>query len=198
MSYRWYVIRTQPRAEYLAADELERDEVEIFFPRVKTPHPRFGHEDMPLFPGYLFLRCDPEEEGWPTFRPRHRVLGWVGFEGVVPSIPDRAVGELRERLDGIGREGGLWRRFRCGERVEVISNGIESVAQVVEEAKSPQGRVKVLLSFMGRLVSAQVPWESLRSWEEHPWEAHRAPRRTRGRGRWIGGQGATAAARGSV
>ncbi len=120
--------------------------------------------------------------------------GWVSFGGEVPSVPDEVVSVLRERAEAIDREGGLWRHYRPGETVRIISNNIESLAEVIEEAKSPQARVKVLLSFMGRLVSAQVPWENLQPTEDLSSEKLRPTRRTRGRGRWIQGFGPRAAA----
>ena len=195
MARSWYVLRVEPRAEYLAAAELGRDQFEIFFPRVNSPHHRIGRPDTPLFPGYLFLRCDPQAGGWPTFRLAHRVAGWVSFGGVIPPIPDDVMIQLARRVAEINEAKGLWRRFRQGETVQVVSNSIQGLAQVVEEAKSPQARAKVLLEFMGRMVQAQVPWGHLRAIEDNPREPQRVPRRTRGGGRWIRGYGPSAAGR---
>jgi hypothetical protein len=108
---------------------------------------------------------------------------------VVPPIPDEAIAELRERVEVRHREGGLWGRFRTGQQVRVISPGIETFAEVVEEARSPRHRVRVLLEFMGRLVEAQVPYESLWPADHDSGETHHLPRRTRGKGRWIRGFG---------
>lgn len=196
MALRWYVVRTEPRGEYLAAGELCRDGFEVLFPRAKTPHPRSGHGDVPLFPGYLFLGCDANSEGMPSLARAVHVLGWVSFGGVVPSLPDEFVEELGRRLEAINREGGLWRRFRRGEKVCVVSGSLQNLAEVVEEAKSPRARVRVLMEFMGRVVSARVPWENLRSIEGESAESYRIPRRTRGRGRWIRGFGSRALATG--
>ena len=67
-----------------------------------------------------------------------------------------------------------------------------TVAEVVEESKSPQGRVKVLLEFMGRLVSAQVGWQDLTPIQDEQYPKRRVPRRTRGGGRWIRDAGSPA------
>ena len=189
MGLNWYVLRTEPRAEYMAAAELDGDGFEVFFPRVTSPHQRVGHTDLPLFPGYLFLRCDPQSDGWPSFRMRHRVSGWVNFAGVIPAVPDEVIAEVAHRIDGINATNGLWRRFRQGERVQVTSHGLGAVGEVVEEAKSPQARARVLLNFMGRLVQAQVPWADLQPVQHQITDNQRLPRRTRGRGRWIQGFG---------
>ena len=191
MGMGWYVLRTEPHAEYLAAAQLNRDGIEVFFPRVKVIYPRRGHADTPLFPGYIFLRWDPENGGWPTFRAVHRVLGLVVFGGVAPTIPEPVISELAERLTNINEGGGVWRRYRPGEKVRVVSKSIESLAEIVEEAKSSRSRAKVLLEFMGRMVQAQVPWEHLQPLEEAGTNQP-LPRRTRGRGRWIRGFGSRA------
>lgn len=191
MGLGWYVARTEPRAEALAADELKRDGLAVFAPRVRAINPKRGHEEVPLFPGYLFVRCDPQTDGWPVFRPLHRILGWVNFGGDVPSLPDELVNELRDRLEVISSQGGMWRYFQPGEKVRVVSQSLEGLAEVVDHAKSPEARVKVLLEFMGRRVPAQVPWQNLLPVEPEPFIRPTIkptpPRRTRGRGRWIGG-----------
>ena len=185
MAPRWYAARTEPRTEFLAADELTRDGIQVFFPRVKLPQPRTNQAYIPLFPGYLFLRCDPEAERWPSFRPAHRIIGWVRFGGEIPWLPDEVIEALMEQSEAINRQGGLWRRFQAGEKVQVVSGHLEGLAEVVKDAKSPQARVQVLLEFMGRLVKAHVPWENLRPVEEREIVRSTAPRRTRGRNRWV-------------
>jgi transcriptional antiterminator RfaH len=189
----WYVVRTEPRAEFLAAGELAKDGFEVFFPRIKADHPRLGHTDIPFFPGYLFLRCEPDGAGWPIFRPAHRVLGWLSFENEIPWLSDAEVSLLKERSMELNHEGGLWRRFHAGEKVSISSNGIQGLAEVVEDTKSPDSRVKVLLEFMGRLVSAQVPWQSVQPVGENRQDPSKHSRRTRGRGRWVQGSGPRAA-----
>ena len=182
-----YVARTEPRAEFIAAEELARDGYDVFFPRITETNPRPGHTETPLFPGYLFLRCDPEAGVWPSFRAIHRIIGWLSFGSEVPCIPERYVAELIERLDLINRQGGMLRRFSPGQKVYVDSGSLQGLAEVVEGAKSPRARAKVLLWFMGRLVQAQVPLEHLRPLEDGPEETQRFPRRTRGKGRWVSG-----------
>ena len=186
---KWYVIRTEPQADYLAAEELERAGFETFFPRIKRVSPKKGPADGPLFPGYLFLRWDLEAEGKPSLRRAPHVSGWVSFDGVVIPVPDEAIAELADRVEAVNMNGGLWRRFKPGDQVYVASKTIQGLAQVVEEGKSPQARVRVLMEFMGGLVPAQVPREDLQPVAEEPGSNFRSARRTRGQGRWIRGFG---------
>jgi len=192
MALAWYVARTRPLAEYWARDHLEARGIECFLPAVCALSPRRGRKDAPLFPGYLFTRYDLEEQGELLLRQVPQVLGLVQFGGVVPPVPDEVMADLTIRVKEINMTGGLCTRFRAGERVWVIYGATETLADVVEKPKSAQARVRVLLEFMGRLVPAQVPRQSLRpaSMDEATMnERRRAPRRTRGRGRWIQGFG---------
>ena len=145
-----------------------------------------------MFPGYLFIRCDSEADGWPSFRPAHRVSGWVRSGTEIPVVPDDVMEILMRDLGTLAGEEGFWRRYAPGEKVTVVSKSMQGSATVLEEPRSPESRVKVLLEFMGRLVHAQIPWDNLRPIDHLPEEAPqrtRAPRRTRGRNRWIRGQG---------
>lgn len=197
MTPSWYVVRTEARAEYLAARELEADGLEVFFPRLKTRHPRVGHVDAPLFAGYLFIRCSPEVDGWPLLQPRHRISRWLSFGGTVASVPDEVITEVVQRMEGINSGQGLWRKYRPGEKVQIVSNGIETLAEVLEEAKSPQAQATVLFQFMGRLVQAKVPWEDIRPTEAQHQVPLWRPRRTRGKGRRIRGSEPDGAAKAS-
>ena len=192
MALGWYVVRVKPMAEYSAAHEMTRDGFEVFFPCVKSAKPRAGRADTPLFPGYMFIRCDPEDGRWPSFRPAHHVSNWVRFEGVAPTVPDDIVTALTHRIEEINEGDGLWRRFSRGDKVRVVSDVLDGIGEIVDEAKSPQARAKVLLQFMGRLVQAQVPWQNLEpigspTIGSPAGESVRPPRRTRGHGRWIQG-----------
>ncbi len=196
MTQGWYLVRTRPLSEYMAAAAMERSGHKLYFPRVKTPRPRRGHGDAPLFPGYLFVRQDRDKSGLPAVNRIAGLVGWVQFDGVVPRVPDDVIVEMARRVERINKEGGYWTRFRPGEKVQVVAGSMESLAEVLEEPKSPQSRVRVLLNFMGRLVPARVPWQDLRPIEEEPTgqDEGRPPRRTRGKGRWIRGFGPRTAA----
>ena len=96
----------------------------------------------------------------------------------------------------MNRADGLWTQFRPGEKVLVVSGKMESLAEVLEEPKSPEARVRVLLDFMGRRVSALVPWHNLRQVQGDAADGPigRRRRRTRGGGRWVRGFGPRAVA----
>ena len=182
---KWYIIRATPQADFLAAAELFNAGFEIFSPRIKSHQPENLPQFVPLFPGYMFLKWDLEGEGKPSFHGLPHVSGWVNFEGVAPAVPNDVISELAHRVEHINSKGGLWRRFEMGDKVRIVAGTLEGSGEVVEAPSSAQSRVRILMQFMGRLVSAQVPWNSLEPLEQRPMEHGKQPRRTRGQGRWI-------------
>ena len=189
MARSWHVIRTEPRSDSLAAAELERGGWQVFAPRLKTMRLRPEPVDSPLFPGYLFVNCDLDQEGVSSFGEAPHVLGWLQFSGLVPSVSDEVINALVQRVEMVNREGSLWTRFRPGQKVRVASRFMNGLGEVVEGTRSPQTKVRVLIEFMGRLVSAQVRRDDLFPIEETSGETSRTRRRTRGRRRWIRGFG---------
>lgn len=194
MGHRWYVVRTKPRSEFLAANELNGVDIENFSPLVKTPLVRNGSMAAPMFPGYIFTRLDLESDGWPSFRFGQHALGLVNFNGVVPWVPDEVIAELKQRCDSINQQGGIWRRYQPGDWVQVVSSTIQGLAQVVEDGKTAQTPVRVMLRLFERLVPVLVPRHDLQPLEEASDIRTHAPRRTRGRGRWIRGFGSRVSA----
>ena len=191
MALKWYVARTGPLAEYAARDRLEAAGLEVFLPCARTCTPRPGHDDAPLFPGYLFIRYDLEERGNGPLHQVPQPLKLVSFGGVVPSLPDGVVVELYQRTRAINGDGGLRPRFSPGDRVRVALGPLDSLAEVVE-GDSPGARVRVLMEFLGRMVEARVPLGSVQQAGVGGYagqQDRRPSRRTRGRGRWINGFG---------
>jgi len=195
MAPAWYVAYTQSQAEYRAKDHLEARDFECFLPTISTPSPRRGREDAPLFPSYLFVRYELQEQGTRALEWGQDLARLVTFGGVAPSVPDWVIDQLRQQVSEINGGGGLWRRYQPGDQVLVslVSPESEALAEVVTGAKSPEGRVRVLLELLGRQVQAQVPWRNVRpapdSYSCGEAGGYSPHRRTRGRGRYLQGVG---------
>jgi transcriptional antiterminator RfaH len=185
----WYVLRVKSRAESKVASQLNRDAFTTFYPRIKTPRPNSGPVLMPLFPGYLFLQIDINSADAMLTHDRSGVLGWLRFGDTSPFLTNEIVNKIKQRENEINNAGGQWRNFRPGEMVHVISGNLVSLGEVLKEPDSSNQHIRVLLDFMGRKVSARVPWHALSpiNPELQKVQPRKLPRRTRGRGRWIRG-----------
>ena len=96
----WYVLHTYPRHEKRVYERLGLQAIECFLPLYETLH-RWKNGckvqvQLPLFPGYLFLKIDP--------RHRFKALSLPGAVSIVGSVsgpwplPDAEIADLRARL----------------------------------------------------------------------------------------------------
>ena len=93
----WYALQTYPRHEKRVHEDLGLRAIECFLPLYETVH-RWKNGckvrvELPLFPGYLFVRIDP--------RQRFKALSLPGAVSIVGSasgpwpLPDAEIASLR-------------------------------------------------------------------------------------------------------
>lgn len=161
----WYVVRSKPRREAYAQDQLLRRGVETFLPRiVESSGPRMESMVGPLFPGYLFARIDLLRQ-YNSVIWAPGVRNFVAF-GEVPAAMDPAgVDFLRERCgaEGVVR---LVRTFHDGDLVRVVRGPLCGLVGVVQEHVSGQARVRILMELLRRRTLVSMPTQLV----EH--EAH--------------------------
>jgi transcription antitermination factor NusG len=119
-SYHWFAVYTKSRRE----KELERDLIEdgfdVYLPkinRLRVWSDRKKWVEMPIFPGYIFVRVSNLEYYQVLSHPA--AVKYVGFGGIPARIPER-------QLDAVKRILGLnlnmevtTENFRKGEVVEI-------------------------------------------------------------------------------
>ena len=104
MTRRLDVVRTKPNCDNLAAATLRREGLETFSPHVDTPVESSQRKRIPLFPGYLFLKCDVHGEDRPEVSRLRGVLGWGRFGADVPYVSAEDMHQLKRRLDAMDRQ----------------------------------------------------------------------------------------------
>src|SRR5215475_6238464 len=96
----WFVVRTKARREHFAQEQLHRRAVVTFLPQILEP--RFGRVRpaiAPLFPGYLFVNIELEEQYFDVvWTPG--VRKFIGF-GALPCAVDEAVVDFLQAQVGL-------------------------------------------------------------------------------------------------
>jgi transcription antitermination factor NusG len=96
----WYAVYTAPRHEKSVLRHLRSRSVESFLPLYSSARLWNGRRamvQMPLFPGYLFVRMLPEERMRVLEAPG--VLNIVSSHGKLVPLPDGEVEALRAALE---------------------------------------------------------------------------------------------------
>ena len=71
---KWYLIKTKPRQERIAIANLENQNYNVYCPLAKI-----NNKIVVLFPGYIFINLDENEENWSPIRSTKGVLNFVKF-----------------------------------------------------------------------------------------------------------------------
>lgn len=140
---RWYAAYTCARHEKRVAEQLERRSVESFLPLYETVH-RWKNGparlELPLFPGYVFVRIAVQERLRVLEVPS--VVRLVGFGGLPTPLPEGEVEAIRE-----GLAGNLHAKphpfLTVGRRVRVRSGPLQGLEGILVRRK---GNYRVIIS----------------------------------------------------
>jgi transcription elongation factor/antiterminator RfaH len=156
MSLQWFVVSTKARREQFAQDQLQRRDVETFLPRILKPtHPQFKPLIAPLFPGYLFVHIDLDEQYFDVvWTPG--VGRFIGFGALPCPVDDAVIAFLYAR---VGREGivRVDPVFKEGDVVRVTHGPFEGLIGIIENPGCGRGRVRVLMELLRRQTRVEVP-----------------------------------------
>jgi transcription antitermination factor NusG len=133
----WYAIRTRSRHEKVVATQLEGLEVEHFLPLVKSLHrwsDRQKQVELPLFPGYAFVRLDYTSEHRLRVVKTHGVVGFVGSRGEATPIPDHQIEGVRALLtQDVPFKNHAF--LRVGQRIRIRGGSLDGVEGILIEQK---------------------------------------------------------------
>ena len=165
MSESWFVLRSKPRKEAFLAQQLRMHGFGIFNPhiRVRTVNPR-ARKLRPYFPGYVFVRVDPDQLSRSTLQWMPGAAGLVSFGGEPARVPDGLIQAIQRKVEAVnsaceGRVGGL----KPGALLVVHSGPFEGCEAILDTCISGNERVRVLLKLLGnRQVRLELPADQIR------------------------------------
>lgn len=145
----WCLARTKGRQENWAAQNCRQQDMETFLPRYMEPG---SGVPRALFPGYLFVRPNG---AWKKLRNTYGVIDIVMMGGEPDFVPKAIMQALRKNVDKDGivtlpRQ----RKPLKGEAVEIKIGAWQGFTGLYD-GLNDQGRIRVLLSFMGRQVALE-------------------------------------------
>jgi transcriptional antiterminator NusG len=163
---RWYVVHTQSGYEKKVKQNLEARTSsmnmeghihEVVIPMEEVVEFKGGRKvvsNKKMFPGYLLVRCDLDDDSWYVIRNTPGVTGFVG-QGSKPSpLPRRDVESFLsvkpEGADAATKLGKPRIDFEMGETVRVKEGPFAEFSGEIVEINADQLKVKVLVNIFGR------------------------------------------------
>jgi transcriptional antiterminator RfaH len=155
----WYCARTKPKHEHIAAANLRRQGgFPVFHPRLRSTQTTFRgvvkQITEPLFPGYIFVRCNLDES-LDTLRHTSGVSSLVSFGLRIPEVPQDIISELMECF-GNDETLTMERQPAPGDVVNVTTGAFFGMQAVVLRSWPAKRRVQILLDILGRPTPMEV------------------------------------------
>ena len=133
----WYAIRTRSRHEKVVATQLKNLEVETFLPLVSQIHrwsDRRKGVEVPLFPGYAFVRLLYTADQRLRVVRAHGVVDFIGTQGQATPIPDSQIEDIKTLLThGVPFENHAY--LQIGQRVRIRGGSLDKVEGILIEKK---------------------------------------------------------------
>jgi transcriptional antiterminator NusG len=173
MASRWYVIHVYSGFEKKVATAIreqaeqkglaERFE-EILVPTEEVVEVKRGAKvssERKIFPGYVLIKMDLDDETWHLVKNTAKVTGFLGGRGKPLPISDAEAARIIHQMqEGIERPKPSI-TFEIGEQVRVSDGPFTSFNGVVEDVDEEKSRVKVAVSIFGRATPVELEYSQV-------------------------------------
>ena len=168
MAQQWYVIHTYSGYENRAKQNLEERVKNLgkgeFFSEILVPTETVVElvkgkrktSQRKIFPGYLLVKMELNEETWHIVKETPKITGFAG-DGTKPvPISDGEVEDILSQMkEGVAKVKSKV-SFNAGDNVRVIDGPFVNFIGTIEEVKPEKRKPKVLVSIFGRATPVEL------------------------------------------
>jgi transcription termination/antitermination protein NusG len=154
---RWYAVHTRSNYEKRVSSALTETGIENYlpsFPEVHQWKDRKKVVEVPVFPGYLFLRSEDSSRSRLTIARTDGVVRILGLGEKIEAIPDEQIEGLRLLLSA-GAECMAHPLLREGSWVRVKRGALKNLEGLLMRVKN-QTRLVLSINLLSRSVSTEV------------------------------------------
>lgn len=155
----WYALWTRSHCEHLVRDQLAAKGFDAFLPEVDRWSRRRGVRHLvrlPLFPGYLFLRCAMDKASYVAIKQARGLVGLLGDRwDRLQTIPDAEVGAV-QRVVAAGGPALPYPYLKEGQRVRITRGPLADVEGLLVRTKPARGLLVISVDLLKRSVAVQV------------------------------------------
>ena len=146
----WIVARNKPNQDKIALINLERQNFEFFQPTFKTMsrvQNKFKEIIKPVFPGYIFVAINLEENNWHKINNTRGISSIIVFGNEIPLIHCELIEALKHRFS-LNNTPKAVDPFKTGMNVEISNGPFAQLIGKIEEIDADQ-RIWILLDVLG-------------------------------------------------
>ncbi|HYX83496.1 MAG TPA: transcription termination/antitermination protein NusG [Gaiellales bacterium] len=173
--FRWYVINTysghenkvkanlEHRVKSMSKDEQVRRVVVPTESVVETKDGQKVQTERRLWPGYVLVHMDLDDDVWGLVKNTPGVTGFVGASGKpVPLSQPEVDRMLHTSVDRAQQQLKARAEFTLGDSVKITSGYLADFDGEIAEINEDQGKLKVLVSIFERQVPVELEFDKVK------------------------------------
>ena len=139
----WYLIKTKPRQENIAKQNLENQSYLIFCPIAKM-----NNKLVVLFPGYLFIQLNTMTQNWSPINSTKGVSYFVKFGLNFAKVPTSIIKFIKTNQHITTEKLINLNKFKSGDKVQ-ISDGVFKNYMAIFKCYKSDERVILFMKLLG-------------------------------------------------
>jgi transcriptional antiterminator NusG len=173
--FRWYVINTysghenkvktnlEHRVKSMSQEEQVRRVVVPTESVVETKDGQKVQTERRLWPGYVLVHMDLNDDVWGLVKNTPGVTGFVGASGKpVPLSQPEVDRMLHTAVDRAQQQQKARAEFTLGDNVKITSGYLADFDGEIAEINEDQGKLKVLVSIFERQVPVELEFDKVK------------------------------------
>jgi transcription antitermination factor NusG len=153
----WFAVQTRPRYEKKVAAELQEKGIRTFLPLSSALHQwsdRRRMVNVPLFPGYVFVRIAPLLNERVGVLRTNGVQGFVGVRNMGVPIPDDEIDAVRAIVEEqVAFE--PYPYLKVGQRVCIRGGSLDGVSGVLNAVNGDQSLI-ISVNLIQRSIAMRI------------------------------------------
>jgi len=139
----WYLIKTKPRQENIAKQNLENQGYVTFCP-ITNINNRF----VAFFPGYLFLQLNKKTQNWSPINSTKGVSHFVKFGLNFAKVPNSVIDFIKTNQHITSDKLKDLNKFKPGDKVQISDGAFKNCLAIFKCYKSDE-RITLLMNLLG-------------------------------------------------
>ena len=159
----WYVIHARSKHEAKVEFALRQKGLEIFLPRITVCSRRQDRRlflQVPLFPGYLFVRTVLDPQAYYEIIKHPGVVRLLGINGCPGTVPPEQVDSIRA-IVASDRTYYPWDYLGPGRQVRIMEGALSGTIGIILKPRGKKPRLVVSVELFQRSVAVELENEAV-------------------------------------
>ena len=168
--FKWYVLKVQTNREKSIKENLERrirrDGMESAFGRIVIPTEKIVETksgkrrvvERKMYPGYLFIQLQLNDETWYLVRDTSGVGDFTGAGGLPTPMEDSEIDRMLRVEEAHDEPAKIKIQLSRGDVVKIKEGTFDSFEGTVESIDDTSGKISVLIEIFGRSTPVELEY----------------------------------------